>query len=293
MLSNGARAYLLRVNILRRNTLFLRDNSTTMNVNKKIILSSLCVSAGLGVIAQAKAPAASTAKKPASAAAASAPALKTSQDSLSYAIGLSVANFYKQMNITNINSALVTRAINDVNKKGKTLMDDQQANTVMSNYIQKTKAEKASGNKKIGLDFLAANKKKPGVVTLPSGLQYSIIKEGTGPKPALTDMVRVHYHGTLIDGKVFDSSVERGEPIELAVNGVIPGWTEALQLMPVGSKWKLFIPSNLAYGDQQAGPLIAPGSTLVFDVELLDIVKKPTAPAPGPDTTAKPDSTSH
>ncbi|HTI91757.1 MAG TPA: FKBP-type peptidyl-prolyl cis-trans isomerase [Puia sp.] len=264
-----------------------------MNVNKKIILSSLCVSAGLGVIAQAKAPAASTAKKPASAAAASAPALKTSQDSLSYAIGLSVANFYKQMNITNINSALVTRAINDVNKKGKTLMDDQQANTVMSNYIQKTKAEKASGNKKIGLDFLAANKKKPGVVTLPSGLQYSIIKEGTGPKPALTDMVRVHYHGTLIDGKVFDSSVERGEPIELAVNGVIPGWTEALQLMPVGSKWKLFIPSNLAYGDQQAGPLIAPGSTLVFDVELLDIVKKPTAPAPGPDTTAKPDSTSH
>jgi len=290
MLSNGARAYLLRVNILRRNTLFLRDNSTTMNVNKKIILSSLCVSAGLGVLAQAKAPATAV-KKPA--ATASAPVLKTPQDSLSYAIGLSVANFYKQMNITNINSALVTRAINDVNKKGKTLMDDQQANACMSNYIQKTKAEKASGNKKIGLDFLAANKKKPGVVTLPSGLQYTIIKEGTGPKPALTDMVRVHYHGTLIDGKVFDSSVERGQPIELAVNGVIPGWTEALQLMSVGSKWKLFIPSNLAYGDQQAGPMIAPGSTLVFDVELLDIVKKPAAPAPGPDTTSKPDSTSH
>ena len=288
MLSNGARAYLLRVNILRRNTLFLRDNSTTMNVNKKIILSSLCVSAGLGVLAQAKAPA-TAAKKPASATTASAPVLKTSQDSLSYAIGLSVANFYKQMNITNINSSLVTRAINDVNKKGKTLMDDQQANTVMSNYIQKTKAEKASGNKKIGLDFLAANKKKTGVVTLPSGLQYTIVKEGTGPKPALTDMVRVHYHGTLIDGKVFDSSVERGQPIELAVNGVIPGWTEALQLMPVGSKWKLFIPSNLAYGDQQAGPMIAPGSTLVFDVELLDIVKKPGAPG----ATNAPDSTSH
>ena len=288
MLSNGARAYLLRVNILRRNTLFLRDNSTTMNVNKKIILSSLCVSAGLGVLAQAKAPA-TAAKKPASATTASAPVLKTSQDSLSYAIGLSVANFYKQMNITNINSSLVTRAINDVNKKGKTLMDDQQANTVMSNYIQKTKAEKASGNKKIGLDFLAANKKKTGVVTLPSGLQYTIVKEGTGPKPALTDMVRVHYHGTLIDGKVFDSSVERGQPIELAVNGVIPGWTEALQLMAVGSKWKLFIPSNLAYGDQQAGPMIAPSSTLVFDVELLDIVKKPGAPG----ATNAPDSTSH
>src|ERR1700743_2605729 len=289
MLSNGLRGYLLRVNILRRNTLFLRDNSTTMNVNKKIILSSLCVSAGLGVLAQAKAPAATAAKKPASAATASAPALKTSQDSLSYAIGLSVANFYKQMNITNINSALVTRAINDVNKKGKTLMDDQQANTVMSNYIQKTKAEKASGNKKIGLDFLAANKKKPGVVTLPSGLQYSITKEGTGPKPALTDMVRGHYHGTLIAGKVFDSSVDRGQPIELAVNGVIPGWTEALQMMPVGSKWKLFIPSNLAYGDQQAGPMIAPGSTLVFEVELLDIVKpKVETPAAGTDSTVKP-----
>jgi FKBP-type peptidyl-prolyl cis-trans isomerase FklB len=289
MLSNGAGAYLLRVNILRRNTLFLRDNSTTMNVNKKIILSSLCVSAGLGVLAQAKAPAATAKKTESAKPMVGAPVLKTAQDSLSYAIGLSVANFYKQMNITNINSALVTRAINDVNKKGKTLMDDQQANACMSNYIQKTKSEKASGNKKIGLDFLAANRKKPGVVTLPSGLQYTIVKEGTGPKPALTDMVRVHYHGTLIDGKVFDSSVERGQPIELAVNGVIPGWTEALQLMPVGSKWKLFIPSNLAYGDQQAGPMIAPGSTLVFDVELLDIVKKPDAPG----ATNAPDSTSH
>jgi FKBP-type peptidyl-prolyl cis-trans isomerase FklB len=257
-----------------------------MNAGKKIVLSTFFVAAGLSVWAQAK-PAAAAAHKPTTqAAAAGAPVLKTPQDSLSYAIGLSVANFYKQMNITNINSALVTRAINDVNKKNKPLMDDQQANTCMSNYIQKTKAEKSSGNKKIGLDFLAANKKKPGVVTLPSGLQYSIIKEGAGPKPALTDQVKVHYHGTLIDGKVFDSSVERGEPIELSVNGVIPGWTEALQLMPVGSKWKLFIPSNLAYGDQQAGPMIAPGSTLIFDVELLDIVKKPGA-------AAVPDSTSH
>src|SRR5882757_8868374 len=169
-----------------------------MNMRKKMIVSALCVSVCCSAWAQVKKTA------PAGASKAAAPvALKTTQDSLSYAIGLSVANFYKQMNITNINSALVTRAINDVNKKGKTLMDDQQANACMSNYIQKTKAEKASGNKKIGLDFLAANKKKPGVVTLPSGLQYTIVKEGTGPKPALTDMVRVHYHGTLIDGEVF------------------------------------------------------------------------------------------
>ncbi|MBN8852550.1 MAG: FKBP-type peptidyl-prolyl cis-trans isomerase [Sphingobacteriales bacterium] len=152
-------------------------------------------------------------------------------------------------------------------------MDDQQANSCMVNFMHKAQAEKSAGNKKIGEDFLAANKNKPGVVTLPSGLQYTVMKEGTGPKPGPTDKVKVHYHGTLIDGRVFDSSVDRGQPIELAVNGVIPGWTEALQLMSVGSKWKLFIPSNLAYGDQQAGPLIAPGSTLIFEVELLDIVK--------------------
>ena len=291
----------LPVNALRRNMInppYLRDNSNTMNVSKKITFSVLLTSAGLSVFAQTK-PATSAQTKPATTThkpeagkpMVSGPLLKTAEDSLSYAIGVSVANFYKQMNITKINSSLVTRAINDVNIKGKPLMDDQQCNMVMSSYIQKVKSEKASGNKKIGLDFLAANKNKPGVVALPSGLQYTIIKGGTGPKPALTDMVRVHYHGTLIDGKVFDSSIERGQPIELAVNGVIPGWTEALQLMPVGSKWKLFIPSNLAYGDQQAGPMIAPGSTLIFDVELLDIVKKPGAA--GADSTAKPDSTSH
>jgi FKBP-type peptidyl-prolyl cis-trans isomerase FklB len=216
----------------------------------------------------------------------------TAAHKLSYAIGVSVANFYKQQNITNINTALVVRAISDVNKSSKPLLSEEQCNATIVNYMQKAKAEKASGNKKLGLDFLAANKNKPGVVTTPSGLQYTILQAGTGPKPALTDMVRVHYHGTLIDGKVFDSSVERGQPIELSVNGVIPGWTEALQLMPVGSKWKLFIPSNLAYGDQAAGPMIGPGSTLIFEVELLDIVKAkgPDAimPAPAADSTVKP-----
>jgi FKBP-type peptidyl-prolyl cis-trans isomerase FklB len=128
--------------------------------------------------------------------------------------------------------------------------------------------------KKAGEAFLAENKKKPGVVTLPSGLQYTIMKKGDGPIPAAADTVRCHYHGTLIDGSVFDSSVERGQPAEFPVSGVIQGWVEALQLMPVGSKWKLFIPSNLAYGDNQMGPKIAPGSTLIFEVELLEIVKK-------------------
>ena len=118
----------------------------------------------------------------------------------------------------------------------------------------------------------AANKTKPGVVTLPSGLQYLILKQGDGPKPKLTDTIKFHYHGTLLDGTVFESSYERGQPIVYAVGGLIPGWTEALQLMPVGSKWRLFIPSNLAYGDQDSGK-IKGGSTLVFDVEVLEIMK--------------------
>jgi FKBP-type peptidyl-prolyl cis-trans isomerase FklB len=253
-----------------------------MNGIQKIkIVSAFFVSAYLPTRAQVKNPGtashAAASGKPGMAV-----TLKTTQDSLSYAIGLSVANFYKQQNITSINTALVTKAINDVNKKGKLLLDEQQANACIMNYMQKSKAEKSSGNRKIGEEFLAENKKKTDVVVLPSGLQYTVMKKGTGPKPGPTDKVKVHYHGTLIDGKVFDSSVERGEPIELSVNGVIPGWTEALQLMPVGSKWKLFIPSNLAYGDQQAGPLIAPGSTLVFEVELLDIIKPDMLKSDGP-----------
>ena len=250
------------------------------------LLSALSAAIALPALAQTAHPTAT--HKPATTAAAPV-VLKTTTDSLSYAIGLSVANFYKQQNITNINTALVMRAINDVTRGNKQALDEQLANQTIVNFMQKAKAEKASAAKKQGLDFLAANKNKPGVVTTPSGLQYLVMKTGTGPKPALTDMVRVHYHGTLIDGRVFDSSVDRGQPIELSVNGVIPGWTEALQLMPVGSKWKLFIPSNLAYGDQQAGPMIAPGSTLVFEVELLDIVKPKTeTPAAGADSTAKP-----
>jgi FKBP-type peptidyl-prolyl cis-trans isomerase FklB len=244
-----------------------------MNVSKKISLSFLCFSACCSVMAQVKktVPAKSATGKTIHAA--PAVSLKSTQDSLSYAIGLSVANFYKQQNITDINTALVTRAINDVTRKNKLLMDEQQANACIVGFVQKAKSEKATGNKKIGEDFLAANKNKPGVITLPSGLQYTVIREGTGPKPAITDKIKCHYHGTLIDGRVFDSSVDRGQPVDLEVNHVIPGWTEALQLMPVGSKWKLFVPSNLAYGDQQAGPMIGPGSTLIFDVELLEIVK--------------------
>ena len=200
-------------------------------------------------------------------------ALKSAEDSLSYAIGLSVAGFYKEQGVQNVNANIVARAITDVLKTGKPLMNDQQANSCIINFVQKAKAEKAEPNKKAGEAFLAENKTKPGVVTLPSGLQYIVLKEGTGAKPVATDKVKCHYKGTLIDGTVFDSSIDRGQPIEFAVTGVIPGWTEALQLMAVGSKWKLFIPSNSGYGDQGAGAAIKPGSTLIFEVELLDIVK--------------------
>jgi len=210
-------------------------------------------------------------KKPATAAPAQ-PLLKTTNDSLSYAIGISVAGFYKEQGVKDVNTNLVAKAINDALKSGKPLLNDQQCNAVIIGYVQKERAEKASGNKKAGEAFLAENKTKAGVVTLPSGLQYQVLKEGTGAKPTPTDKVKCHYEGKLIDGSVFESSYQRGEPIEFSVTGVIRGWTEALQLMTVGSKWRLFIPSDLAYGDQGNGA-IKPGSTLIFDVELLDIVK--------------------
>lgn len=206
--------------------------------------------------------------------------LKSQNDSLSYSIGVSIAQSIKQQGIANVNTAVLTRAIGDALNGGTPKLSIEQCQQIVQNYFQKQSAGKMAetqkismANKTIGDAFLADNKAKPGVQTTASGLQYLIEKEGTGPKPASTDKVKVHYTGKLIDGKVFDSSVERGQPIEFPVTGVIPGWVEALQLMPVGSKWKLFIPANLAYGDRGAGADIAPGSTLLFDVELLEIVK--------------------
>ncbi|WP_214449015.1 FKBP-type peptidyl-prolyl cis-trans isomerase [Flavihumibacter rivuli] len=238
---------------------------------RKILITSGMLLAAVNLMAQAKAPV----KKPASKApaATTTPTMKNATDTVSYAIGMSLANFYKEQGITNINASMVTKALNDAMKGNKLLLTEEQMNMSISNYLQQLKREKAAANRKAGEDFLAANKVKPGVVTLPSGLQYMVVKEGTGPKPTLTDKVKCHYHGTLIDGTVFDSSIDRGQPIDFPVNGVIKGWVEALQLMPVGSKWKLFIPADLAYGDNQAGAKILPGSTLIFDVELIEIVQ--------------------
>lgn len=211
--------------------------------------------------------AATTAKKPAT----TTPLLKTPLDSVSYAIGQDLFNTFKAQGMEHINIAVLTRALQDAQKNATPLLTKTECDMSISNYLQQLKMEKVKKNKDAGEKFLAENKTKPGVVTLPDGLQYQILKEGTGPKPTINDKVKTHYHGTLIDGTVFDSSVERGEPISFPVSGVIKGWTEALQLMPVGSKWKLFIPAELAYGDRQAGPKIGPGSALVFEVELISI----------------------
>lgn len=246
---------------------------------KKLLILALVGIAGMSVSAQQKPKPKQSAsiqpkKKSTTAHAVSKVALRTGLDSLSYALGLSLADFYKEQGVTSVNTAMVSQAINDALKGGRVLLNAEQMNACITNYLQNVKSQKSSVAKKAGESFLEGNKSKTGVVTLTSGMQYLVIKQGNGPKPTANDTVRCHYTGTLIDGTVFDSSVERGEPAEFPVSGVIRGWVEALQLMPVGSKWKLFIPSALAYGDNQAGPTIAPGSTLVFDVELLEIVKK-------------------
>lgn len=210
------------------------------------------------------------------------PVVVTTLDSVSYAIGNDMGEMMKSQGLDSLNLRLFMAALEDAFKGKKPLISAEQGKPVVSAHIQKLKAEKAAKNKVAGEAFLAANKTKPGVAVLPSGLQFQILKEGNGAKPTLQDKVKVHYHGMLTDGTTFDSSVDRGEPITLPVSGVIAGWTEALQLMPVGSKWKLFIPSNLAYGERQAGAKITPNSTLVFDVELLEIVKDTAAPATQP-----------
>jgi FKBP-type peptidyl-prolyl cis-trans isomerase len=202
-----------------------------------------------------------------------APILKNLTDSASYAIGLSVANFYAQQGITKLNPSVVSRAINDVMTGKKPLMDDHLANNTMMRCINQANEAKAQPNITAGEQFLAKNKTRPGVKTTASGLQYEVITEGTGPKPTAADTVTVNYKGTLIDGTEFDNSFKRGQPISFAVTGVIRGWTEALQLMPEGSKYKLYIPHQLGYGTNEVGSIPA-GSTLVFEVELLKVTKQ-------------------
>ena len=194
-------------------------------------------------------------------------------EKVSYALGLSIGNNFQNSGIKDLNVEDFVKGLTDVLNDVKPAISYDEAKQVINDYFLKLQKEKLEINKKEGEEFLLINRGRAGVVELPSGLQYQVLKMGDGPKPAATDKVKCHYHGTLINGMVFDSSVERGKPAVFGVNQVIPGWVEALQLMPVGSKWRLFIPSNLAYGEHGAGEMIEPNSTLIFDVELLDIVK--------------------
>ena len=199
-------------------------------------------------------------------------AVLTSTDSLCYSIGIQVADFYKNQGVKNMNSAMIKKAFDDIYNEKTLLISQEQANMTIQQKLQQYMSVKTNAEKEEGIKFLEANKNRPEVVTLPSGLQYEILTKGTGPVPKATDTVKANYIGSLIDGKEFDNSYKRGQPLEIPVSGVIQGWVEALQLMPVGSKWKLFIPSDLGYGDRGAGGAIPGGAALVFTIELLEIV---------------------
>jgi FKBP-type peptidyl-prolyl cis-trans isomerase len=203
-------------------------------------------------------------------------------DSVSYAIGVLVgANNLKQLETApggdEINKEAMAAAFRASTLNEDSIISPEQANALVQKFFEGAGAKKAQKNLEDGNAFLEKNKARAGVTTTESGLQYEILTAGTGPMPTAADQVRVHYHGTLIDGKVFDSSVNRGEPVVFGVGQVIPGWTEALQLMPVGSKWKIYLPSKIAYGERGAGGDIGPNAALIFEVELLEIVKPDAA----------------
>ncbi|MFN5357182.1 MAG: FKBP-type peptidyl-prolyl cis-trans isomerase [Bacteroidota bacterium] len=193
-------------------------------------------------------------------------------DSVSYGLGVAIGNNLKGSGFDSLKIEILAQALTDV-YAGNATMKQEDADRIIQGFMMEKERAKGSENLNKGQAFLEENKSKSGVKVTASGLQYIVMKEGNGAKPGLNDKVTTHYHGTLTDGTVFDSSVERGQPASFPVSGVIPGWTEALQLMSVGSKWKLFLPSNLAYGERGAGGKIGPNAVLVFEVELLSIDK--------------------
>lgn len=190
---------------------------------------------------------------------------------LSYSLGMSMATQLMQTGLESLDVEAFVKAFSEIMKNEETTMSLEEASKHIQEYFSAKQNEMLEMNKQKGELFLAENAKKENVVTLPSGLQYEILTEGDGATPTATDTVKCHYHGTLIDGTVFDSSVQRGQPATFGVTQVIKGWVEALQLMPVGSKWRLFVPSDMAYGQQGAGNDIQPNATLIFEVELLEI----------------------
>lgn len=193
-------------------------------------------------------------------------------EKFSYSLGLSVASNLIQSGVKTLDPKIFLDGLQDVFTGQNPKLTADQANQILQEFMAELQAGEGGDNLEVGLKFLAENRKNKDVVETASGLQFTILNNGDGELPALTDQVKCHYHGTLIDGTVFDSSVERGQPAVFPVNGVIQGWVEALQMMAVGSKWRLFIPSELAYGDRGAGGSIGPNSALIFDVELLEII---------------------
>lgn len=193
-------------------------------------------------------------------------------EKFSYSLGLSISANLIQSGVKTIHPDAFVAAVKDVFTGEKPQISPEEANQILESFVTQSQQGEGTRNLEEGQVFLADNAKKDGVTVLPSGLQYEVIKEGEGEIPTASDQVKCHYHGTLIDGTVFDSSVQRNQPAVFPVNGVIQGWVEALQLMSVGSKWRLFIPSELAYGTRGAGGAIGPNSTLVFEVELLEIM---------------------
>ena len=217
---------------------------------------------------------------PAHAAAPAKPELKTQIARLSYAFGMEIGSALKTLKI-DLDRAAFVRGLTDMLDAKPPLLTEKEAADLKEAFAQQVQErelaaqlEQTRKNREAGEAFLAANKKKQGVITTRSGLQYIVLRKGDGAKPTEADTVRVHYRGTLIDGREFDSSFKRGRPVILPVTGVIPGWTEVLQLMKTGSRYKVFIPANLAYGDRGAGPLIEPGSTLIFEMRLVRIEKR-------------------
>lgn len=197
--------------------------------------------------------------------------LKTEADTVSFYLGYLQGSGMQQMNVDNLNMGALVAGMNSALKKKEVKPEPQVMEMFLNSYFQKMTIKRAEENLEKGQKFLAENAKKSGVDTLSDGIQYKIIKKGEGPKPLATDVVKVNYKGTLIDGTEFDSSYKRGEPAEFPLNRVIPGWTKALQEMPVGSKWEIYIPADQAYGQRGGGP-IGPNETLIFEVELLEIV---------------------
>jgi FKBP-type peptidyl-prolyl cis-trans isomerase len=215
----------------------------------------------------------------------SASALETNKQKASYALGVSIARRLQNSGLE-VDTAIFLQGMKDALAGGKLLLTDEEAQAAITALQQEASGKQEAkmkiageANKKEGEAFLSANKSKEGVVTLPSGLQYKVEKQGAGPKPLPADTVECNYRGTLIDGKEFDSSYKRGQPATFPVGGVIKGWTEVLQLMPVGSKYQVFIPAELAYGPRGAGADIGPNATLIFEIELLSIKGKPAVPA--------------